>query len=101
MTKHFEPDAFLERRLRDARDAQNEHLRFAASEAGGHARKLRRVAPGACAIAVIAGLSLLAFAWLHTPRSAQADADAEPGISTLDLTHRAGVLPAGDAYDAH
>ena len=100
MTNHFDSDSLLEQRLRHARDAQSEHLRFTSPESGTPQREPRRLSPRAVAVAIALLLCFVALASLHAPMSVQADVDEALGISTSDLTRSAGALPVSESYDA-
>jgi hypothetical protein len=96
----FKPDALIERRIRDAREAR---VPYASELSPGRSRggaKRRRIGGRGLSVAAAAGLALIA---LGSFRAAPPHPTAAPlaGLSISDLAKNAGELPAAEASDAH
>jgi hypothetical protein len=103
MTSTFEPlkpDALIERRIRNAREARAPYPSESSLGQNRGAGNRPRINGRGLSVALAAGLALIALGSFRTAPSHQAAAPM-PGLSISDIGKGAGELPTAGAPDAH
>ena len=96
----FKPDALIERRIRDAREARVPYPSQPSPGRSRGAASRRRISGRGLSVAAAAGLALIALGSFRAPPPHPAAASM-PGLSIADLAKNAGELPTAEAFDAH